>query len=585
MSVQTEVSPSLFWHPFEGSVEKEPLFVQYQKYQAQSASSSDISWYFECPANGVLLDNEVWIQYELTITDDATAANSFRYAWGNAGTTYAAKNSAPNSDNAIGFRLGNPLQRCCQTIALDINGTVMTYEMAKYHDVFNRMFVSNEESESIFPACGGHFDNGAHLGFTENYCPDSTDLTKVGNQVTITTGKVTPFLVSNNKGKLGTAETTNVLGSFIPLVVANTGLEKRLQHFEYIYRSANKDFTDSKNDSATVPERYPLSVTLTLYEKLAISPFHMYDNRDIKMSIPNIRNVQLTFQIHNLFREMMFRNVAAKTEDLKFKVDWWSGNKPNLLCRWYTPPPGYTIPKQITIPITKVWTYTYPLGQAMVATNGTDGFPRKLDGVNIQNISLPAVPDMFLIYFKRRQSQWNIQFPDDYNASIASLQIDMEGNSGKLNGSNPIHFWNMYRRHLRLYPCSRDDFDSWYKYHCVYAITASDLGVIKGPGMDNPIQLSVSNVKLEYWYRIPSMNFQTNLAAGSDIGSVDSCPERDLTPAAVYFDFQLVCIYDKYALTLTSEGSSQLQLLRVNSAGSSTAPQMSFGTSLADVSI
>src|SRR6188508_3696411 len=162
--VGTEVSSSLFWHPFEGSVDKEPLFVQYNKYDAQSANASDISWYIESPANGVLLDNEVWIRYKLVITD-AAFPNGIRAGWTNTATGNDSLRAKITSDEKrTGFRFGCTLQRACQNIMLDINGTVMTYEFVKYHDAFNRLFIAQEESEYIFPCNVGPFDNGSHQG-------------------------------------------------------------------------------------------------------------------------------------------------------------------------------------------------------------------------------------------------------------------------------------------------------------------------------------------------------------------------------------------------------------------------------------
>src|SRR5690242_16403966 len=131
--VTTEVSPVLFWAPFEGTINKEPLFVQYNKYQAQTSTSSDANWYIETPANGVLMDNEVWIKWYLAIDDNS---HFIRDAWQLADPDTSTVNAAipQNSRNTTAFRCAANLQRMCQSIALDINGTVMTYEFSKYHD-------------------------------------------------------------------------------------------------------------------------------------------------------------------------------------------------------------------------------------------------------------------------------------------------------------------------------------------------------------------------------------------------------------------------------------------------------------------
>lgn len=588
--VGTEVSSSLFWHPFEGSVDKEPLFVQYNRYQAQSANSSDISWYIESPANGVLLDNEVWIRWTLTLTDNLNDvfSNGIRSAMCVNTTGVENKILVNDPTKRTAFRFGCTLQKACQNISLDLNGTVMTYEFSKYHDAFNRLFITQEEADTIFPAVGGGFDDGAHQGLFEGYFPVGVN----GGGASQATSTAPTEYLTGYKAQIGT---NGALPAVIPAYAGdnakliNKGFSKRANYMEYLFRvrgSASDAPTKASFDDATLnlaandgpANRYPDTLVLVMYEKLAISPFHLYDNRDIKMSIPNIRTFQLTMQLHSNYKSLMFRSAAQS--DVVFDVDWFAGNnKPQLLMRWYTPPPGYQIPKQITIPCTKILTYTS--SEFGTVTKGTavqiPGIPTT-SSFTRSNISLPAIPDLFLIYLKRRLSSYQLNMPDDYNLSIYSLQMDLEGNSGKLISAEPIHLWNMYKRHLRLYPCSRDNFDSWYKYHCILPITASDLGVIKGAGMDNPVQITISNLVAYDYHNVPSYNeYPGNSGFNFDIQQAQ----------AAAFDFHMVCIYDKYALTLTSDGSSALQLLRVNTMGTSTVPPSGGGapSSLADIAV
>lgn len=593
--VETEVSPALFWHPFEGSVDKEPLFVQYSNYQAQSASSSDISWYIESPANGVLLDNEVWIEYTLTLNDSKyddnlgpvgayTNKDNYNIVYG------ASANAIPQT---LGFRFGNPLQKCCQSISLDINGTVLTYEYSKYHDAFNRLFISNEEAKSSFYV-GGGFDDGLHLGNFEGFFDKSSNGNSYAPPLGANQAIETLALHTGRKDFVSGIAATNcyIASQINNSRYVNHGWSDRVNYFEYLWRQggvtdvASKSVTDDglniKNGGVKLNARYGKVLTFVFREKLAVGPFHLYDNRDIKMSIPNIRTFQLTFLMHSNWPQLMFRcasDAAANLDmtDATNPTNFWKV-KPVLWMRWYTPPPGYSIPKQISIPCSKILTYTN--ANVPVIDNSALTCPGPAVTINISNISLPAVPDLFVIYCKRRITDYKNNYPDDYNLAIKSIQIDMEGNSGKLNNCQEIHLWNMYRRHLRLYPCSRDDFDAWYKYHCILPITGTDLGVIKGAGMDNPIQLSISNMQVENWYKFPSIDcYDTNQDQGSDVAP-------DWNTATIAFDFHLVCIYDKYALTLTSDGSSAYQMLRVNSMGSSTVPAASGGpSSLADISI
>lgn len=605
MSVQTEVSSTLFWRNFEGSVDKEPLFVQYNNYDAQNASASDVSWYIESPANGVLLDNEVWINWKLKITDSVTGAirKGFSDNTTSADTGSRAAANTPNS--ALSFRNRAVLQGACQNIALDINGTVMTYEISKYQDALNRLFMTEEESHSAFPEHGGGFDSGCHSGLFPGFFPSITIPNIHGNAISIAGLNVTGttvdtfdlFATCNDwKGRVEANRSTSpwIIGPFVPNndSLVNKGFRRRLDDFEYKWRTQTDatKYSDLALDSTSM-SRYPQVIVFDMWEKLMISPFHFYDNRDIKMSIPNIRTFQLTFQLFSNWQKHMLRSCIER-DFTGATFDFYS-TKPKLYMRWYTPPPGYVIPKQVTMPVTKIMTYTNSaLGSVDLSEFALikHTFPISINtAFNVSNISFPAVPDLFLIFFKRQLSSYQYNYPDDYNLSIKRIFIDMEGNSGKLNNAQPIHFWNMYKRHLRLYPCDRDKFEMWYKYHCVLVISPSDLGVIKGPGMDNPIQLSVSNIQLESYHMPASIGCLTNFAtvSGANVTNIISADfNYETGNSQVQFDLHICAVYDKYALTLTSDGSSALQLLRVNSQGTSTAPPMAVGpSSLADISI
>ncbi len=624
--VQTEVSSTLFWHPFQASCDKEPLFVQYTRYQAQSASQSDVSFYLESPANGVLLDNEVWLHYYLTINDNVASGSphanipsitgQIRAAWAtDRSADIFHKTWMVEPDYYTSLRCGLPLQRSTQNCAIDLNGTVMTYELSKYHDPMNRLYISQEEAPTVFSSSSGRgFDNGNHLGCFKWYAPGSGGNscgTRIRNDGTETQSLLVGYQ-SLDSGAMQPDTYADNVSTWVPDdgQYYNEAFYYGGAHLRNKWRFARNQAYDTgiaNNNAVTGSslERYQQTVQIEIFEKLCFSPFHFFDNRDIKMSIPNIRTMQLTFQVHSNFPNLMFRCAGIATA---FDVDFYSFAKPELLMRWFTPPPGYAIPKQISIPITKVWTYTnatlapaaiYPAGLGTVGDVNRQGFIQQsvisvASGFSVSNISLPAMPDLFLLYFKRKLSEYTKLMPDDYNLSIARLQIDMEGNSGKLNNANKIHLWNMYRRHLRLYPVGRDSFDHWYRYHCIVPFTPSDLGVIKGAGFDNPIQISLSNIDLEYHYSFPSVGLQTNISRvnapsfvcpsfNPEFSGIDAAGHTLAYSAG--FDMHLICIYDKYALTLTSDGSSELQLLRVNVGGTSTAPPMVGPNALADIAI
>ena len=61
------MDPSLVIHQFHPFVEKQPLNVHYQSYEADSAETRNVSWNIDSPFAGALLDNEVYIEYQVSI--------------------------------------------------------------------------------------------------------------------------------------------------------------------------------------------------------------------------------------------------------------------------------------------------------------------------------------------------------------------------------------------------------------------------------------------------------------------------------------------------------------------------------------
>lgn len=585
---QTNISPDLFWHPYSASVDKDPIFDLYDRVKAQGATASNINFWFNAPSFSALMDNEVWLHYVLTIDDPeqtigsaAASAGQIRAGFSSNTVGLAAKNDASQLDYATSFRCGNPLQRACQAINLTINGTQMTTEMSKLHDPFNRLYLSKDEADTVFShSSGGGFDDGAHSGFFDGYAFDSAmeddNNADVGQDLGATVAMTSNYLgLSSIQGRVST------LTPFAPEseYIQNKGFRKRLNYLNFKWRNylganGNGVAIDTSNVTASLG-RYVQTIQIDVYEKLMISPFHMYDNRDIKMSIPNIHTMALDFQIHSNYIAMMFRTCNRIPT---FTVNWYTAQMPELLIRWITPPGGFQIPKQITIPVSRIWTYTNSTVNNLSYNPLTfpPGIRKSIQtGFSISNLSLPAVPDLWIVLVRRRLSDWKIVYPDDYFFTIESMNLQIEASDLKFGNLQPIQMWNMYRRHLRLYPVARDSFESWYRWHMLVPFTGSDCGVIKGAGWENPVQLSLSNMNLASYHTMASQGFLTNSNNNQyDSPLFDPEHHRGIVDAVANFgiDIHVISVYDKYALTLTSDGSSELELLRVNAAGTSTAP-------------
>lgn len=583
---QVEISPYLYWQPFQPSVDKDPIFSQIFRFQAQSASTTNIVFNFQAPSGGVLLDNEVWLHSQLIIAN----GGNLRRAFSTANANIFTKNEATDLTYATGLRCGNPIQNACANISTVLNGTNVNVDMSKIHQVFNRLFLSQEEADTVFStSSGGGFDDGNHSGFFDGFGWDTdsgAETARAGFKIGTGNNNIPVAITSNFLGYsdaagTGAASITGIAPE--SQYIQNRGFRKRINYLMHKWRyEGGKNAVDTDNATATT-ERFPVTWTLHVYEKLAFSPFHMYDNRDIKMSIPNLNTLSFDFQLHSKYREMMFRSALV---DPAFTVDFWT-NTPELITRWFTPPAGMSLPQRVSIPYTKIWCYINSAGvlkQTVTAGYVVDVKKQIVSNLVVSNIGFPAVPDFWVVYVRRRITDWKIFYPDDYFLSLDSLTVQVEASDQKLGNISVVQLWNLYRKHLRLYPVSRDSFESWYKFHMIIPITAADLGIMKGAGYQNPIQMTFSNMNVNYHHPMPSMGFVSNYTPGA--ASVPPSFHPEAAGGDISYDFVLMSVYDKYAFTLGNGGTSELELLMISSDGTATAPPASMGpAALADINI
>lgn len=517
-----KVSSHLQYVPFDARPKEIPGQVLYSTYNADSNDASGWSFNITSPAPNALLDNQVIIEYKIKIGAATLPANLL---------ADAPTNVVDNLQ--IAFRGGYPICRSYLNLSATINGVNVNTQPNKWIDAMTRLCMDYEEQSSIATmSMGGELDVGA--GY-------SLGVSGTGYAPVVTTRAV----LNTGTTHISNGADTGAYGIWDWL---NTSFDKRRSRlFKFL--------VDRRAQNAATGAYGPLvdasdDVDVIVYERLPLSPFFFFENKDIHQNIPNIRTLDLACQL--LSTAATRREAILQCRDVApgvtVKICDGTNQTPKLHIRWnMTTAP---IPAQISIPCPLVKTF-----QERVSSNNTilnlpvetAAIPAEGYGtvdVNMRTINLEGIPDMFLIYCKKTIE--TSRDSNDHFYSIHQLDITIGGASGKIASMTAVEMYQAYLRNLSIIGGQRLSWDDWWRYHCCAVLLPEDLGIQKGPGFNFPTQMTI-NAKIRSYHIVPS---QPNLAAVA-IDAADSTR-----------DFYCAIYYDKYFLTLSNTGAAKLELLK-----------------------
>lgn len=556
-SARVMTHPSLMWQNHTDLAINVPGQVLYEEITADSTSTSGFSFNFRSPADNALLDNCVIMEYKFTVYGATRDAANNSTDWVNSlaricGATAIAETK--HDEWHFAFRQCFPFARAMQNLSVTINGSNFNVQPVYWLDALNRLYFSEEEAETICSSSGGAFD-GPYPG-PEGYYKLSTGST-VGAQTRINTS--------------GHAATANIASTDIPdagagKAVHNVGLEKRWQRFydmivdKYgtIATKGTADDADARRGIFARADQVWVGLAagdgdndgtgfeITVYERLPIAPFLFHNSKDARMSIPNIRQVNITGQFATNLISQVFQGegngnvttaLAGTTPSLIEKKIKFGDNKLKLHTRWYLT--NNSIPPVVRIRAPKYLQYLQELSWNQTSTVGAQG-PVE---ATFSNIQLDAIPDKFFIFVRRKQEDYQMTFPSEFYLSIKAITLTIGGSSGRLTSLMPYQMYENFLRQSAHGGEKKLAFDEWYKYHCVAILDAADIGLVAGPGYNYKTNLTVK-LSLESHWNIPSVYNRRN------------CP---LVPSNVLRKFNIVvlCCYNQHYIELNSSGGSK----------------------------
>lgn len=588
-----------------------PMSTYYQREDAQSASASRVTWYITSPGHNMLLDPHALVEYTVTIKyNGENPVDTLRLIFGNNSAAETLTTGPPllprgvnaglNPQKHFALRQNFPFIRCIQSASVTINGQTMSTQPESYIDQLNRLYLSQQESETYASTSAGFYDDGCHYPqmtgrgdvtvpvYYGNGANTGGEFLPLARQSLIPPnpnpetqtwsyfGKQNRSLIVNNtlvrKWDSGQACRGN------PAYV-NSGYTARFNRIEQLCRATNS-LDHIGGDTATA--RYPQSLTFTIVEPIPLAPFFMYPARDSKMSIPWVEQMQLTYLYNSNWKQMLLQGgtqcpfglADAAGLDITF-----TNPKPRLLLRWFVPPRAITtsIPPQISMP---VWqnrqfqmTYQQPIVLADAAYNTQDA-QSEIGAVlhkQFNNLRLEQWPDLMLVYLKIDPGTTTYKDASDGNFHIYGLSISVDGLAGRILDASSRQLYEMWRTNTR-HNGKKSCYEAWRRHHCVAAIRPRDLGLLQGPGIDHPVTLHL-NVDYEI------MN-QVGQTGDSEAYDKSWNPYDTVRTVTMYVQ----CIYNRYIFTISEDGKSKLEMLKLPSK-SLSAPINESTASFANVAL
>jgi len=585
------VSDALDIREFQAVTELEPLNTHFQKYTADTSSDAGTSWFINSPGRGALLYSEAYIEYTMSFANVAAATNVLSEMFirdDNAGSL--------RSNNHLALRSDFPMTGAMQSITANINGTVINEQPDRWSHEVARFYATKNELNSICTMSGGEMDMGSFIAYTQDDFVPQVNAVGAGT-------------VSSVRGFHQTGTITNF--SAVGLLTQapeikqnyNKGFQSRFHRLSMFARDGTDGNAGSGSGAANAAGgSAPTQLSFKIFERVPVAPFMLWETRDERRSIPNIDKLELRIGWNSNARNMILQGLDRDALTLpatgslnvaNLNFDFSGQNllvpgaaKPVLNLRWYIPPAAMVaqMPREISIPIKemKYNSFSFPAFTHGVAVI-KDGQAQQ----TFNNIRLEQIPSLMLIYIKPDPSQMGIEDPSEFHLEIESMDISIDGDSGKLLQATQAELFAMYVRNAGNRNSIMPDFDEWRKYYCTVAVRPQDLGVRQGPGINHPVTLSVT-VKYNSWWNIPhKMQFQ----AVNQVGFRDTAGEnRNLwSRNDAYIQgkaglgansiarapiIHIASEYDLYELTLSMAGGSRRKLLALAPPSASGVPSL-----------
>ena len=515
----------------------------------------------------------------------------------------------------VALRQNFPMVRAIQNATLTMNGQNVSVRPNEWIDVMNRIYLSHEDSKNFATISAGYYDNGDYSNTTPDMTVsmDTNDIaghgirwTPVGPQgggvaagvAVQVCPNIAPYTYFRDESDTAKIAYKNLVAN----QKCNKGFEQRLANFYeagiaqrsreemscFFSRGAATIVAPDGNlpnlaDGRSLPKPQAGEVAswgvigragaldgigyveLELNEPIPISPFAFYPSRGLDKSIPHIREFTLQYDFVSDIASAVLQTfggdeVYARALEVgtksAFHVELL---EPQLNLRWYRP--NYAIPPQVALQHFHMMTFHHsfaipkpPLVLGPVyPVSGINTTGVSTNQVSFSNIRLPSIPDLLLIYFKNEPTETDTCHPSDDNLAIGSIQMSIDGVSGRVLAANSAELYRMYLSNSVM--GTKSTYTEWFKYHCCAVLTPTDYGVSPPEIMSSKrgVTLNIDQIEWINFWRHPNMGQRPTRDRGAP-------RQFSILPGVANMRLFVQCIWRNKSLIMTDTGEAALRI-------------------------
>lgn len=544
----TETSHEIDFENAKSFLHDKPYDVMYQTKYSDSYGSTGFTANIDPPSFHALLSRDIWIEYSFYIAEtqgplvlgEITKPIQGMFEHAQNDIVPVAGTPVPINTIRVALRSGNIMNRITEQLHVNLNNYQYYYYPSSYHDVMNRLYVSNKQSEHEFSTSGGCFDDGNHghrtshvrygtLVQNENVVPQLFGIASVSANANLRTHSDI-YLIDgfSTNGDVTSNATRDLLCNMratypVRYPYYNEGFSKRFEIFSMNLRQAYNVSSDFFANNAVPGLQFRGNEfnewKVTVRERMLCPLFKMYSTDRVQGVIPNISNIKIQSMFTNNILPNLFRSSTATPP---FTLLWTNitTNDCKLFLKWYvlkTP-----LPQEITLNLPTFFTYQVPFTLS-AAMNAIAASAKYVDTtLRIENVEFPAIPDLLLVYIKYHLTNYTHDTPDDYNLEIVNFYMNLNKESGKCLNITSTQLYHLWKSNLNYDTENIISFDEWYQYCFVICLKPEDYGIKINEEYNQPCRYSFFGTARNWWMN-PTVANAAREVLGGAAGAGTTC--------------------------------------------------------------
>jgi len=459
-----------------------PANVFHNSYRAVVSTKGLTRWVVDSPGLEMLLDNEAFIVYTVTLSDIGTAGDGlsnmfegFDFATQASPDDFGASASTPGNSWRMAFRQGFCMLNAMSHCRARINEEQYTSQPAFWNGPVTRFYATPNEVRNVCSMSGGgDLDTGnfSHQTRDDSWFTTSPITTvAIGDRTAYSVGLAYEAPVALDPGQ-GITSTANIRCLF-PRTgwFHNEGLTGRW------YRMAHESRLQGSAANAgnlSGSSRYASTITLEVAERVPVQPFLLWERRDGRRRIPFVRRLELDLTWLANYQRLQLQGFVSTTAANELSLDFWS-TPPVLHLKWIVPASMKHVPNPSYLPLT--WRDTQIIGTSGIFDIAKPDLNSEVREVRCTNVRLRHVPGQLMFYFKQSPNLSPYDWPCEKHLEIIDMRLSYNTAKGTFVKLVSQTMFSTYVNNSPVREDRRFNYDEWKRRHCTVVLHKADHGI------------------------------------------------------------------------------------------------------------